>query len=169
MAPHSEPRPTSPDPRVLRCTIYGLTIRAWWDKTCDFGLQFGPTTAVKLMRMDQIRSKTARAEGPGSLGPDFGPSTLALRRKSAQNQPRKPGPGTGSTTKRPKVWAPSGGRSVGSLQNSLRGPLYTACAPKWVHVPTCTGFPPENRYTRGAGVPIFGGRTCASTHFEATS
>ncbi len=32
---------------------------------------------------------------------------------------------------------------------------------------TCIGLPPESWYTRGAGVPVFGGRTGASTRFGA--
>ncbi len=35
------------------------------------------------------RSQTARAEGPGNLGPDFGSSTLAVRLKSAQTGAHK--------------------------------------------------------------------------------
>ncbi len=42
------------------------------------------------------RSQIARAEGPGSLGSNFGPFALGFRTKAAQNRPRKSGPGTGS-------------------------------------------------------------------------
>ena len=63
-----------------------------------------------------------------------------------------------------------GGRSVGSLQNGLRGPLYTVWAPKWVQVSTCTGFPPKigtpapRVYRFSGGKPVQVG-TC--THFGA--
>ncbi len=50
--------------------------------------------------------QTARAEGPGNLGPDFGPSALALRPKPIQNRPGEPGPGIGNNIKQPQTGYP---------------------------------------------------------------
>ncbi len=63
---------------------------------------FGPVLAGRRMRADQTGSQIARAEGPGSLGSGFGPFAPGLGPNLAQN-PRKPGPGTGSIIEELKV------------------------------------------------------------------
>ncbi len=54
----------------------------------------------------KIRSQTPRAFGPDNLRPDSGAHALALRAQPARNRPRKPGPGTASNIKQPKVFVP---------------------------------------------------------------
>ncbi len=58
--------------------------------------------------------------GPATFGPESGPFTPALQPKAAQNQPRRPVPGFGSTTKQTRIGLPA------DLQNDisaeLRGP-----------------------------------------------
>ncbi len=46
---------------------------------------------------------TPKFEGPGNLGIDCGPFALSFRPTPAQNWPRKPGPGTGSSIEQFKV------------------------------------------------------------------
>ncbi len=58
---------------------------------------------VKLMRTDQNLVPNCPAQGPATLGPEFGPPTLALQPNPAQNRPQKPRPGTVSTIEQPKV------------------------------------------------------------------
>jgi hypothetical protein len=51
----------------------------------------------------KFRSQTAWAFAPDRLGPAFGPFALALRPKSAENRPRKPGPRTGNMIEQPRA------------------------------------------------------------------
>ncbi len=68
----------------------------------------------------QIRSQIARAGGPGDLGPDNDPFAIAFWPKPAQNQPRKPGTGAGSTNEQPKV-----DRNIGAeFEHPSRTPVF---------------------------------------------